>query len=114
MSGLTYEIDVRIPTSCVADENGLFDHVAGARRVKNVTVGGEPIDPAKTYSVASIDYILLNQGDGFSCFDGAQLVADQIKKDDATLIDYITETLGGSVGEEYADQYGQGRITILQ
>ncbi len=114
VSGLTYEIDVRIPTSCVADENGLFDHVAGARRVKNVTVGGEPIDPAKTYTVASIDYILLNQGDGFTSFDEAKLVADQIKKDDATLIDYITETLGGSVGEEYADQYGQGRITILQ
>ena len=112
VSGMTYVIDLSIPSTCVADENGLFDHVAGARRVKNVTVGGEPIDPAKTYTVASIDYILLNQGDGFTAFDDAKLVADRIKKDDETLITYITETLGGTVGEEYADRYGQGRIVI--
>ena len=114
VSGLTYEVDVTIPSSCVADVNGLFDHVAGERRVKNVTVAGEPIDPDKTYTVASVDYVLLLHGDGFTSFDGATLVADKIKKDDELLIDYIVDTLGGTIGEEYADPYGQGRITILQ
>ncbi len=114
VSGLSYEIDVTIPSSCVADVNGLFDHVAGQRRVKNVKVAGEPIDPNKTYTVAGNNYVLLNHGDGFTAFDGAKIVADRIKKDDELLVDYVVDTLGGTVGEQYADPYGQGRITILQ
>ena len=114
VSGLSYEIDVTIPSSCVADVNGLFDHVAGQRRVKNVKVAGEPIDPNKTYTVAGNSYVLLNHGDGFTAFDGAKIVADRIKKDDELLVDYVVDTLGGTVGEQYADPYGQGRITILQ
>jgi hypothetical protein len=34
--------------------------------------------------------------------------------DNQVLIDYITGTLGGSVGEEYDNPYGQGRITIVK
>lgn len=30
------------------------------------------------------------------------------------LIDYIVDTMGGVVSEEYADSYGQGRIKILE
>jgi hypothetical protein len=37
-----------------------------------------------------------------------------VKLDNQVLIDYITETLGGVVGEEYADPYGQGRIVIVE
>lgn len=33
--------------------------------------------------------------------------------DNEALIEYITKNLGGSVGKEYADPYGQGRITIV-
>ena len=43
-----------------------------------------------------------------------KIVADRIKKDDELLVDYVVDTLGGTVGEQYADPYGQGRITILQ
>ena len=34
--------------------------------------------------------------------------------DSEVLIDYIKDTLGGEVGTEYTDPYGQGRITIIQ
>lgn len=47
-------------------------------------------------------------------FDGAPLLQDRVKLDNQVLIDYITQTLGGTIGEEYADPYGQGRITIVE
>ena len=113
VSGLSYEIHSYIPSSCTADINGMFSGVAGERRVKNVTVGGVPLDPEKTYTLAGHDYMLLSAGDGFSMFAGAPLLLDCVKLDSEMLIDYITETLGGVIGGEYADPYGQGRIVIV-
>ncbi len=114
VAGLTYEINVDIDTPCTHDENGMFTGIEGERRVQNVTVGGEPIDPEKTYTLASHDYMLLSHGDGFTMFDGANVLQDRVKLDNQVLIDYIVGTLGGVVGAEYAEPYGQGRITILQ
>ena len=37
-----------------------------------------------------------------------------VKIDNQVLIDYIVDTMGGVVSEEYADPYGQGRIKILE
>ena len=114
VSGLTYEIHSYIPSSCVSDLNGLFVRVDGERRVKNVRVGGQPIDPEKTYTLASHDYMLLNHGDGCTVFDGAPLLQDRVKLDNQLLIDYIVDTLGGVIGEEYDDPYGQDRIRIVE
>ena len=47
-------------------------------------------------------------------FDDAKLLQDRIKLDNQVLIDYITDTLGGVVGDEYSDPYGQGRIKITE
>ena len=33
--------------------------------------------------------------------------------DNQVLINYLTGTLGGVVGEEYADPYGEGRIVAV-
>ena len=114
VSGLSYEIHSYIESGCKTDENTLFAGVEGERRVQNVLVGGEPIDPAAIYTLASHDYMLLNQGDGYSMFAGATVLQDRVKLDNQVLIDYITETLGGVVGEDYADPYGQGRIVIVE
>ena len=112
VSGLTYEINPYIDSPCVGDDNGLFASVDGTRRVSNVLVGGEPIDPEKPYTLASHDYMLLNNGDGYTMFDDVPLLLDCVKTDNQMLIDYIVDTLGGVIGEEYADPYGQGRITF--
>jgi len=114
VSGLSYEIDVSVESGCIADENNMLVAIEGERRVKNVLVGGEPIDPERTYTLAGSDYTLLSQGDGCTVFDGAPLLQDRVKIDNQVLIDYIVGTLGGAIGEEYADPYGQGRIVILQ
>ena len=113
VAGLTYEIHTYIDSSCTQDENTLFTGVDGEYRVKNVMVGGEPLDLEKTYTLASHNYMLKNQGDGYTMFSGCNILQDEVKLDNQVLIDYITETLGGVIGEEYADPYGQGRIIAV-
>lgn len=44
VSGLTYEIDMNVPSPCTQSEDGLFTGISGERRVKNVTVGGKALD----------------------------------------------------------------------
>ena len=114
VSGLSYEIHSYLPDPCKADEAGLFTGIEGERRVQNVLVGGEPIDPEATYTLASHDYMLLNNGDGYTMFDGAKLLQDRVKLDNQVLIDYITQTLGGVIGEQYAELAGAGRIVIVE
>ncbi|MBR5969100.1 MAG: bifunctional metallophosphatase/5'-nucleotidase [Lachnospiraceae bacterium] len=114
VSGLSYEIDTTVESTCTQDENGMFTGVKGKRRVQNVLVGDEPIDPKKTYTLAGHNYMLLSNGDGYTAFDGATVLQDSIKLDNQVLMDYISETLGGVISEDYADPYGQGRIVILE
>ena len=110
VSGLTYEIHTYVPSSAQSDENGMFAGVNGEYRVKNVVIGGEPLDVNKTYTLASHNYMLKSSGDGFSMFAGSKLLIDETLIDNQVLITYITVNLGGVVGEEYANPYGQGRI----
>ena len=114
VSGLTYELDASVKNPCTEDENSMCTGIKGNRRVKNVKVDGKDIDPKKTYTVAGNEYLMQQNGDGFTAFDGAKVVQDRIKLDNQVLIDYIVDTLGGSVGEEYADPFGEGRITITE
>ena len=112
VSGLSYEIDCSAASPCVGDEYGMFVKIEGARRVRNVLVGGEPIDPKKTYTLAGHNYMLLEKGDGFTMFEGAKLLQNCVKLDNQVLIDYVLDSLGGVIGEEYKNPYGQGRIVI--
>ena len=114
VANMTYEIHTYIPSSCTKDGDGMFTGVSGEYRVKNVTVGGEPLDLDRIYSVASSEYLLLDKGDGFTMFNGCEVLQDAVKLDNQILIDFITETLGGTVGEAYADPYGQGRIIAVE
>ena len=114
VAGISYTIDMNVDSTVVIDENGTFVEVAGERRVKDVMVGGEPIDPAKTYVLASHNYMLKNGGDGFCMFQDDTVILDCVMIDNQVLINYIVEKLGGVVGEEYSDVYGQGRITVIE
>ena len=114
VSGLSYEIDASVESGCRKDEDSMFTGIEGERRVRNVLVNGEPIDPEGSYALAGVDYWLLNKGDGFSMFEGAKVLQDRVKLDNQVLIDYITQTLGGVIGAEYEDPYGQGRIVITE
>ena len=114
VSGMTYTVDLNVESSVKLDENGMFVSVEGERRVKDVTIGGEPLDPEKTYTLASHNYKLKDCGDGYSMFADNVFLQDSVMIDNQVLINYIVDVLGGTVGEEYADPYGQGRITIIE
>lgn len=114
VSGMTYTVDLNVESTVKLDENGMFVSVEGDRRVKDVTIGGEPLDPDKTYTLASHNYKLKNCGDGYSMFADNVFLQDSVMIDNQVLINYIVDVLGGTVGEEYADPYGQGRITIIE
>lgn len=115
VSGITFDIDSTIPSSVKLDDKSMFVSVNGAYRVGNVKVGGEPLDLKKTYTLASHNYMLKNSGDGYSMFAGSKLLQDEVKVDNQVLIEYITQTLGGTIksDSEYANPFGEGRIRII-
>lgn len=114
VSGISFEINMDRESPVLLDENGMLTGIEGERRVQNVMVGGEPLDPEKIYTVASYKYLLKNGGDGNTAFADCELLLEDTKLDNRVLIDYITDKLGGVVGEEYAEPYGQGRIVAVE
>ena len=115
VAGLSFEYDPTIESPCVQDNNGFLDHIEDGmeRRVRSVLVGGEPLDPAKTYKLACTDYQLQDHGDGYTMYDGAPVLQEAVKLDNQVLIDYISGTLNGIIGAGYENPYGQGRIVAL-
>ncbi len=114
VSGLSFEVHTYLKSPCLLNMDGRFAGVQGERRVKNVMVGGEALDPEKTYTVAASDYILLSGEDGNTAFADAKLLRDRYMGDTQLLIDYIIDGCAGAIGEEYVDPYGQGRIVIVE
>ena len=104
-SGLKYTIDTSIASSVVVDESGNFVEVAGARRVKDVQVlQGDTyvsIDPEKTYTICSLDFILLEGGDGVVMFKECEVISKNVMLDSEALIRYIVDVLHGSLKDKY-------------
>lgn len=114
VSGLKFTVDTSIPSSVETDDKGLFVKVAGERRVKDVMVlegsNWVAIDPVKTYTVASHDYMLLSSGDGFTMFKDDEVLIDRAFPDYQVLITYLTDILNGNVSAKYSGI--EGRIII--
>ena len=118
VSGLKFTVDMNVDSTVVKTEKKEFVEVAGERRIKDVEVLQEdgtyaPIDPNKTYTLASHNYMLRDQGDGYTMFSDNNFLSEDVMLDNQVLINYIVDKLGGSVGSDYVDPYGQGRITII-
>ncbi|MBQ2148040.1 MAG: 5'-nucleotidase C-terminal domain-containing protein [Firmicutes bacterium] len=112
VAGLTCTVDATIPSPVVRNDKNEFVAVEGERRVSDVKVGGEPLDPEKIYKLASHNYMLKNGGDGYTMFgkNNKSILRDEVLIDNQVLINYIVDKLNGVVGEAYAEP--QGRITI--
>lgn len=111
-SGLTYTIDSRIPTPVRMDNSSMLGSIEeGERRVKDVKVNGEAIDPEKIYKVVSVGYVLFEHGDGHM-FKGAK----QIHPDFAVASDILGRYIKklGVIPEVYENIGGQGRLTVIQ
>lgn len=117
VSGLTFDLDPTVNSTVKLDENMAFVSVEGARRVSNVQVYNadadvyEPIVLDRMYTLASHGYLLMEQGGGATMFKDAEIVVDNGMLDVELLEVYIVDTLGGVIGEEYADS--QNRIRIV-
>ena len=114
VSGMSYTVDLNVEPSVEVDAAGNFIAVSGERRVKDVMVGDEPIDPEKIYTLAGTDFTLRDGGEGMNMFLDCEFLPGTDSTDIQLLIDYLTDTLGGEVSEDYADPYGQGRLTIIE
>lgn len=117
VSGLTYEVHDYIESPVILDEKGSFLEIdeTKERRVQNVKIGGEAIDPQAIYTVAGSLYTLKEGGDGFTMFADSTIVKREVLPvDSEMLIQYFTENLGGKITEaRYGNALGDGRITIV-
>ena len=139
VAGATYEIHTDIPNTVQTDDKNVWiGSATGTPRVQNVKIYDrhtgtyEPLDPAKTYALAGMNYTLRNLGDGFAMFDGAELIKDYVSEDYLVVSTYAM-TFGGVDAEglphlssansvlaeypgyllDYENPYGAGRISIL-
>lgn len=114
-AGLTYELHNYIESPVVTDAANSFVEIEEGkdRRIANVKVNGEAIDPDKEYTLVATKYMLQDGGDGFTMFKDCEVVKTEgLVCDSEMLIQYVQNTLGGVVTEE---QYGkaEGRIKII-
>ena len=114
VSGMTYTIDATIPSTVEMDAQGRFVGVKGEYRVRDVMIGGKPIDLAKTYTVGGTTYVLKDGGNGMVMFKGAKLIDDGSLTDVDMIMEFVQNHKNAKIGEEYADWKGQGRITIIE
>lgn len=114
VSGITFDVDLDKDPQTKRDTSGLFTGFeSDERRVSNILVGGEPLDPEREYTVGGIKYQLIDQGDGNTLFDGAEVVDIGRYIEDVDAIAEYLSTFGGTVPEQYADRYGQERIHFI-
>ena len=139
VAGATYEIHTDIPNTVQTDDKNVWiGSATGTPRVQNVKIYDrhtgtyEPLDPAKTYALAGMNYTLRNLCDGFAMFDGAELIKDYVSEDYLVMSTYAM-IFGGVDAEglphlssansvlaeypgyllDYENPYGAGRISIL-
>jgi len=116
VSGIEYTIDATVESPVITNEKGEFQSIDDSkpRRIKDVKVGGEDLDPEKTYKLAGTNYVLLNGGDGYTMFAAnGTLISKNGLKDYEIYAEYIKNTLGGKVtAEDYGNPYGAGRIKV--
>ena len=124
VSGITYEIHTYVKSTVQKDEKGVWTAgPTGEYRVKNVKIGGEPLDVNKTYRLAGYNYTLRDLGDGFAMFKGATNVLDYVMTDWQVLQNYALSFPKSEkhnnlptipADSKYAEVTGEGRITFVR
>ena len=111
VSGIEFIVD----TSAAYDANdttypgSTYYGPKSINRVTIIGVNGEEFDPEATYAVITNNFLAAG-GDTYYAFANASAQFDTGLPLDEVLMDYITEELGGVIGEKYAQP--QGRIVV--
>lgn len=115
VSGMKFTIDLSATPTVINDYQGLFVGVVGDRRIQNLQILNtntqqyEPIDPQKTYTIASLSYLIQQQGSG-GMLRYATLQRDTQSSVIEILSLYLKHTLNGKVPQSY--KKSNERITI--
>ena len=107
LSGMTFSVNTAIPSSVVLNESEEFVSVSGEYRVYDIKIYNketekyEPIDLDKTYTLAASNFFLLDYGSGMTMLSSAKILQNDGMLDVEALERYVSEVLGGVVGEQY-------------
>ena len=136
VAGIKYTIDTSIPDTIKTSAEGLWTSAPTKYRVTDIqiynkeTAAYEPIDLAKTYTMAGLNYTLRNMGDGFAMLANTKLVKDYVGEDYLMTSAYVKSFAKGEDGKphistansplssyknyllDYENPNGAGRITI--
>ncbi|MBR2086799.1 MAG: hypothetical protein IJ906_06640, partial [Oscillospiraceae bacterium] len=69
-----------------------------------------PLEPDKTYTLATHDYYLKNGGDGYILSGKCELIRDGVISESEMFAAFIRDHLNGVIPERYREPYGEGRI----
>ena len=109
LSGITFSVNTQIESSVLLNEFEEFAGVNGDYRVYDIKVYNretekyEPLDLNKTYTFVASNYFLLDYGSGMKMLQGAKILQQDGMLDVEAIERYITEELGGVIGEQYQD-----------
>ena len=111
VSGIEFTVDIGTESSVVTDENGDFVGVDGTYRVRDVRVGGLPLNPERQYTIATTSF-LLGGGDHYKMLvDDAEIIGTAQMADNILLAKYIGKNLNGKIPSDYRQG---GRIREIQ
>lgn len=109
LSGMTFSVNTSIPSSVVLNAQEEFSGVSGAYRVYDIRVFNkdtqayEPLVLTDTYTIASTNYFLLEYGSGMVMLQDAKILMNDGMLDVEAIERYISEHLGGVIGQQYKD-----------
>ncbi len=110
VSGVSFTVNTKTKSS-IKTKKGKFKEVKGQRRVTNVRIGGQPVDPKKTYTVTSYISLIRAQDNGFTMFSDCKAVKTDNRLDFQILSDYVKDYLKGTIGDKY--KTSAGRISMI-
>ena len=100
VSGITFHVNKEIPSSVTVDEKNQFVSVDGERRVSDVKIGEEALDPGKEYTLTGTNYVLTG-GDGYMMFKDATNLTMTMLQENEVVMKYLEENLNGVIPDIY-------------
>ena len=110
ISGITLVLDENIPTPVQTDEVDRIVGISGPRRVGNVQIGGAALDEAAIYTLTFSPYVSSPLAEAFK--DAPTVSGDPVSNR-AALSSHISDVLGGVIGAEYSNPFGDHRICTI-
>ena len=110
LSGISLVLDMNRNPIAETDEAGNFAGISGERRVKDVQIGGAPLQAETTYTVTFSESFSHTVASILG--DNARAEKSAVTNREA-LVSYVTDSLSGVVGDAYENPFGDRRIRVI-